>query len=308
MAPYSFLMENLSYYKYGDPSINYYIGTSDTITYHLQLPKGVTLTNLNDVIFYFANGSANVPAGVIALPKENDVTSNTVKIKFTFTNNTSFYNNFEGASAAFNGLMVSCGNQTGADGGFKFHFSEKQFNCGQEWSYACADLATKVLCNPCTTDGFNVNFTSLNRINFGLPDNNNDGIPDASGNINTTKIRRDRLMHGDTMKLAVAGTIINTNASNVFTYVNFKDKIKVDHTNHNMTLNGVKPIMLEVKLYRGSNVYNTSINNLVVNPADSSITSSIPSSAFGLARFQHGDSIYANTMFRLIQNPSLPTV
>ncbi|MBN8702889.1 MAG: gliding motility-associated C-terminal domain-containing protein [Bacteroidetes bacterium] len=65
---------------------------------------------------------------------------------------------------------------------------------------------TNVVC-PQSCVGLNFkNFTAL-RSNYGLPDNDNNGVEDASGNINTSLIRRDRLMYHDTLETSFFATV-----------------------------------------------------------------------------------------------------
>jgi uncharacterized repeat protein (TIGR01451 family) len=47
----------------------------------------------------------------------------------------------------------------------------------------------------------------LERTSLGLPDNDQDGLPDASGSIDYTRIKLNRFMYGDTMKCAYKGVV-----------------------------------------------------------------------------------------------------
>jgi hypothetical protein len=51
---------------------------------------------------------------------------------------------------------------------------------------------------------------SVQRINFGKPDNNNDGLPDNSGNLDTLKIREERTLFGDTVMATYTGIVKRT--------------------------------------------------------------------------------------------------
>jgi hypothetical protein len=52
----------------------------------------------------------------------------------------------------------------------------------------------------CITGGATPLNFSLKRINFGLPDNNGDRLPDASGSLNIAALRLDRSVNGDTLQ------------------------------------------------------------------------------------------------------------
>lgn len=57
--------------------------------------------------------------------------------------------------------------------------------------------------------GWSGDFYQLERINFGQPDNNNDGIPDATGSLNTNLVIAERAMVGDTIREQARGVIID---------------------------------------------------------------------------------------------------
>lgn len=82
-------------------------------------------------------------------------------------------------------------------------------SCNCEALVNCFSLPIEVVC-PQNCDGFNMTYFDVSRTNFDLPDNNNDGLPDATpASINLSAIRRDRAMFGDTV-LAVYSGKINT--------------------------------------------------------------------------------------------------
>jgi len=69
---------------------------------------------------------------------------------------------------------------------------------------SCEDaFAIPVICpGPCPRGGISAVSTNFERVNFGRPDNNNDGIPDAAGSIDMSKVERDKLAPRDTMRFA----------------------------------------------------------------------------------------------------------
>ncbi len=79
----------------------------------------------------------------------------------------------------------------------------------------------------CTQGGINIDPANckIQRSNFGLPDNNNDGIPDASGSIDMTKVFLHRYAEGDTMSVNLksivqTGTVGNFNNAGMDMTVN----------------------------------------------------------------------------------------
>lgn len=82
-------------------------------------------------------------------------------------------------------------------------------SCNCEALVNCYTYPIEVLC-PQNCDGFNMTEFDVRRINFGLPDNNNDGLPDnPPATLNMNMVRADRAMFNDTV-LAVYKGKINT--------------------------------------------------------------------------------------------------
>ncbi len=65
-----------------------------------------------------------------------------------------------------------------------------KFNCGNPKRVGMQNLSVNVA-----------------RTSFGLPDNNDDGKPDATGSLNFSKIATDRVMYGDTFKIDFKGIV-----------------------------------------------------------------------------------------------------
>jgi hypothetical protein len=76
---------------------------------------------------------------------------------------------------------------------------------------SCAGSFANVHCPGCTKQGIHFLGYKINRINFGKPDNNNDGKPDT-GSINMHCVRTDLATLGDTLQsLITSKVIINDN-------------------------------------------------------------------------------------------------
>ena len=70
----------------------------------------------------------------------------------------------------------------------------------------CNTVIAKVHCsNTCSKGGMLFRNFELFRSNYGTPDNDNDGLADASGSIDKLKIRSERIMFGDTLTTIFRG-------------------------------------------------------------------------------------------------------
>lgn len=64
-----------------------------------------------------------------------------------------------------------------------------------------ASFPIPVICpGPCPRGGISAIDVEFERINFGMPDNNDDGFPDATGTIDMSKVEKDKLAPRDTMR------------------------------------------------------------------------------------------------------------
>ncbi|MFK7758197.1 MAG: FG-GAP-like repeat-containing protein [Flavobacteriales bacterium] len=66
-------------------------------------------------------------------------------------------------------------------------------------------VTTELHCPDPGCEGFHVTEFTAQRVNAGAPDNNLDGKPDTSGDLNEAQIRRNRLMYNDTLETVTYG-------------------------------------------------------------------------------------------------------
>lgn len=104
----------------------------------------------------------------------------------------------------------------------------------------CVNTAIDVLCPP-LCEGANLISSTVRRINLGLPDNNNDGLPDSAPH-DMSLVRTDRMMHGDTLEIANTSFIQNSNGANFHSVVNIQQM-----TNHGQRMTYARS---RVKIYR----------------------------------------------------------
>lgn len=104
------------------------------------------------------------------------------------------------------------------------------------WIYLiCNSYPIKVHCSNLCSGGMQFKNFNVERTSFGIPDNNNDGLPDGTGTIDSANIRTDRAMVGDTVTAYFYGrpksaggantTWRNGFAESVVTYGNYLDVI-----------------------------------------------------------------------------------
>ena len=70
--------------------------------------------------------------------------------------------------------------------------------CGCEIPFNTNSFNLNLVC-PVVCEGLNFLNYDIKRTSYGLPDNNDDGLPDGVGVLNFTKIKRNRAMFGDTV-------------------------------------------------------------------------------------------------------------
>lgn len=88
-------------------------------------------------------------------------------------------------------------------------------SCNCESNVSCFSIPIEVIC-PTICEGFNMKSFSAKRINFELPDNNNDGLPDAPpATLNMNMVRSDRATFKDTV-LAIYSGIVKTSFQNPY--------------------------------------------------------------------------------------------
>lgn len=69
----------------------------------------------------------------------------------------------------------------------------------------CNTVNVKVHCRIVCNGGMQFRNFEIYRSNFGSPDNNNDGLADNTGNLDSLRIRKERIMFGDTLTTVFVG-------------------------------------------------------------------------------------------------------
>ncbi len=71
----------------------------------------------------------------------------------------------------------------------------------------CDEDNIKLHCALSCKYGLHFNDFVAERISFGRPDNNSDGIPDSTGSLDQSKVKKKRIMYGDTLKATFRGKV-----------------------------------------------------------------------------------------------------
>ncbi len=82
----------------------------------------------------------------------------------------------------------------------------------------CTDDDIKIHCATGCSTGLHFNSFTAKRISYGQPDNNSDGIADATGSLDYNKIKLNRIMYGDTLLTTFSGKIHNAGSITSWNY------------------------------------------------------------------------------------------
>ena len=172
---------------------------------------------------------------------------------------------------------------------------------------ACEILTTSntfpldILC-PVTCVGLTFKDFSILRTSYGLPDNNNDGLADASGSLNFSNIRRNRAMYGDTITASYYGVIKTdvTHPSWQYCYVSST----ITNGNYLTALGG------KLRIYRANTLFATCpipgsayVNPVATYTYNLSSASLIASGGVGAGfLFQNNDSLVFEPQYRVTTN------
>ena len=161
-------------------------------------------------------------------------------------------------------------------------------NCSpKQWAVLdCKTLTTTIgACGstPCVAGGLDVDFATSNigRSNFGLPDNNNDGLPDAAGVIDLSKVNENRYAEGDTIKFNIK-SIIRAGTTPQFLYAG------VDITIDSSAWQSAGSVTVKIYDISSNNMHTCTLPIIFYgNSINLSFASCVPSGFL----FEDGDSI-----------------
>jgi gliding motility-associated-like protein len=178
--------------------------TSAEMIVDLILPSGLTHSKLKKD-FYFINAELTAQWNPDSIIQKGD----TIRAYFPQNIPISLIN----AELVYF-LKADC-SKSGANGikniQLQFKYSPDKTCNKREWFYlTCQTHQLKLHCFSNCNGGMLFKNFSVQRINFGLPDNNNNGLPDNSGILDTLKIRKERTLFGDTVMTTLTGIVKRT--------------------------------------------------------------------------------------------------
>ncbi|MFY7965439.1 MAG: hypothetical protein ACOVO1_11110, partial [Chitinophagaceae bacterium] len=152
---------------------------------YMAIPTAGTGISTSATSVSFTNGGSTTSLPVFT---RND----TIFIKFP--------NNLSTSGRSFNlPLIISCGSG-GAKTINSMFLSKYDSTCSPTQVMSCETFTTNLHCSePCPKGGATPQSFVLKRINYGLADNDNNGVPDASGSINLNLIKDHNSVNGDTL-------------------------------------------------------------------------------------------------------------
>ncbi|MCS7073959.1 MAG: hypothetical protein NZ108_05790, partial [Bacteroidia bacterium] len=84
----------------------------------------------------------------------------------------------------------------------------------------CTTIPIRLHCpTPCPTGGAYPFSYTIQRVSYGLPDNDDDGLADGTGSLDFTKIRTDRVMYGDTIESTIRATILSGTGGSTWNFL-----------------------------------------------------------------------------------------
>ena len=157
--------------------------------YKITLPAGVTFNSVTEAL----NGTA-------PLAGYPQVVGNVVTVRYPLDGNIYYQPTFTLCVAA-----GTCGPQTLITEGR----ATLDNTCAVPlMTLSCANTTFVSVCNqPCPSGGATPSNWTFERTTFGIPDNNNDGIPDASGSIDLTKVEKAHYRPGDIMHANISSVV-----------------------------------------------------------------------------------------------------
>lgn len=122
---------------------------------------------------------------------------------------------------------------------------------------------------PCPTGGVSPELFTFRRINFGAPDNDNNGIPDATGIIDMNKVSLHDVVNNDTVQgtwyLRISKNLdpTDTNYNKVVQYVYVDTRLTINNSGvPGATRNSLMPLSNRLEVYRGGVLIHSSNVNM----------------------------------------------
>ena len=170
----------------------------------------------------------------------------------------------------------------------------------------CNNDDIKIHCATGCSAGLHFNSFTAKRISYGQPDNNSDGIADATGSLDYNKIKLNRIMYGDTLlttftgKIYNAGSITSWNYSKATSTLNYGKFLSVKSASLSIYRNGNHVVTCSSVPFS----YSAS-GNAKTYTFDMGLNSLLASGCFIYSSFTYlnTDSLVLNVKYVVDQNP-----
>ncbi|MDB9881851.1 PKD domain-containing protein [Bacteroidia bacterium] len=225
--------------------------------------------------YLFSNTNKSQLKAVLILPNNLTHSKSTSDLKFEFANGTNWFPNsftqsgdtvtayFDGKASSvlhrselFISLTASCGGSSSSGNANYsinlFYNPDTTCSSGCDIPILCDSDNIRIHCSSGCNGGMHFNYFNTERESFGLPDNNNDGLADNTGSLDDSKIKKNRIMFGDTLLTTFGGKVHNAGSIANWSYGKAISK-----------LNNGRYLSLasaELKIYRNGNLVVTCNN------------------------------------------------
>ena len=180
----------------------FYPSIRSQLTIQFKIPNTITHSlSANDIKFSHPNGTSWTPSSVV---QSND----TVFAKFNGTPKVTLPR-----SELLINIKGNCQSNTSNSSQNVainiLYNPDTTCTSGCDIPLYCTNDNIKIHCKSSCAGGLHFKNFEAKRISYGLPDNDNDGIPDVNGTLDHSKIKHNRIMYGDTLLTTFRGKVNN---------------------------------------------------------------------------------------------------
>ena len=265
-----------------------------------DLPNGLIWNNVPNALRFESNSASWAPYDVVHNTVANTVTARYMlpepfkieksEIQIDLTGDCS-----SGATSGYKTVSMSID-----------FIADTTCSNGCDVNMICAeDVTTNLHCPLVNCEGIHFYAFDMSRTSYGLPDNDENGKPDASGSLDFTKIRRNRAMYGDTIQATFSGVVYT--GSNFSSFDNIFASTQIELGTY------LTPDGATVTVYDASTSSYLTCNNVTVSYVDngqertfrySFLPGSSGCTGFSSFAFEQGDSIWLKADYKVTTNYS----
>ncbi len=279
--------------------------TGSKVRFSVVLPNNVDFSGVSTDIT-LTSISTGLP---IATPSAFAYNPATHTIDFTYSVGGGFtVGSMQNSNLTINNLTLDCAAVGNGNTVVMNCFMKTSTSCSNEEQLLSQSNTLAFICPVACgiNGGISFNDFTVRRINYGLPDNDNNGVPDAAGTLDFTKVRTNYTLPGDTLELGFYGVVNATSPP----AGGFKYGLAVDTIS--ASANKLTNLFATIQLFAaGSSVPFYTYNNLPIGGGTSTIRKvSFNISALnalsplppGHTTFNDGDSIVIKMYYKTVNN------